>query len=215
MRKISILRNTKNKGFTLLELLTVIAVIAVLTAILFPMVSRAMASAQRAKASSNLRQICLAYVSYGHEGGTLRSIRAETPNQWAAQLARYTGLNEASLYFVDGDPALEGINQPSSILASPNDTASFEETGFAQAPWLTPSHQVSIHKLLHPRPPSHGHVDYALTEHGAPTHLIKAEAVLLDFLMDILNGIVRSLIQKTLKEGYLWLMEQKSPRPTF
>jgi len=131
MRKTSI---PKNAGFTLLELLTVIAVIAVLTAILFPMVSRAMASAQRAKASSNLRQICLAYISYSHEGGTLRSIRANTPNQWAAQLARYTGLNEASLYFVDGDPALEGIKQPSSILADLNDTASFEQTGFSQAP---------------------------------------------------------------------------------
>lgn len=123
-----------NKGFTLLELLTVIAIIAVLTAILFPMVSRAMASAQRAKASSNLRQICLAYVSYSHEGGTLRSIRANTPNEWAAQLARHTGLNEASLYFVDADPALEGVTQPSSILADLNDTNSIEQTGFAQAP---------------------------------------------------------------------------------
>jgi prepilin-type N-terminal cleavage/methylation domain-containing protein len=121
-------------AFTLIELLTTIAIIAVLTAIISPMVSRAMASAQRAKASSNLRQICLAYISYSQENGLLRSIYAETPHEWAAQLARHTGLNEASLYFIENDPAIEGITLPASILADINDTASFDVTGFSKAP---------------------------------------------------------------------------------
>ncbi len=133
-RERSHLRQKWTFGFTLVELLTVIAIIGVLTAILFPMISRSMASAQRAKASSNLRQICLAYISYSQEGGRLRSIHADTPNAWAAQLARMTGLNEASIYFVEGDPALEGVSLPSSILANPNNTASIDASGFSHAP---------------------------------------------------------------------------------
>lgn len=44
-------------AFTLIELLTVIAVIGVLTAILIPAIGATRQSAQKAKCASNLRQI--------------------------------------------------------------------------------------------------------------------------------------------------------------
>lgn len=59
--------NTQKKAFTLIELLTVIAVIAVLSAILIPAVGRARESANQSKCVSNLRQIGVAVQSYAND----------------------------------------------------------------------------------------------------------------------------------------------------
>lgn len=52
------------QGFTLIELLTVVAIIAVLAAILFPVFSRARASARHSSCLSNLRQLSLGLRMY-------------------------------------------------------------------------------------------------------------------------------------------------------
>jgi prepilin-type N-terminal cleavage/methylation domain-containing protein/prepilin-type processing-associated H-X9-DG protein len=54
-------------GFTLLELLIVIAIICLLAAILFPVFSRARESARKASCLSNLKQISLALVMYSQD----------------------------------------------------------------------------------------------------------------------------------------------------
>lgn len=51
-------------GFTLIEMLVVIAIIAVLAGILFPVVSRALESGRRTTCSSNLRQLGVAARAY-------------------------------------------------------------------------------------------------------------------------------------------------------
>jgi prepilin-type N-terminal cleavage/methylation domain-containing protein/prepilin-type processing-associated H-X9-DG protein len=51
-------------GFTLIEILVVVAIIAVLAAIAFPVASRAVESAQASKCLSNLRQMHTAVASY-------------------------------------------------------------------------------------------------------------------------------------------------------
>lgn len=53
-----------NRAFTLIELLVVIAIIAILAAILFPVFAQAKASAKKAAAISNTKQIMLAALMY-------------------------------------------------------------------------------------------------------------------------------------------------------
>lgn len=53
-------------AFTLVELLTVIAKIGILAALLIPTVGSVLGSATRTQAASNIRQIALAYVAYAN-----------------------------------------------------------------------------------------------------------------------------------------------------
>lgn len=56
--------NVENRGFTLIELLVTIAIIALLTAILFPVFARAREQARKASCQSNLKQLGLAVAMY-------------------------------------------------------------------------------------------------------------------------------------------------------
>lgn len=61
----------RQAGFTLVELLVVIGIIAVLISILLPALSKATASARRLQCLSNLRQIGVAFSSYEAENNSM------------------------------------------------------------------------------------------------------------------------------------------------
>ena len=108
-----------NRGCSLLEVLTVISIIGVLTAILIPVVGNAMDRARKATVSSNLRQIAIAYYTYANSDGKSRVINKPTLHGWAAVLAEKGGINDPEIWIVKEDPLVQKAGKLPKYIASP------------------------------------------------------------------------------------------------
>ncbi len=113
---------SRPRAFTLVELLAVVAVIAILSALLVPAVGFMMEGARKSAAQSNLRQIAMAYSAYSSQTGQPRSISADTIYNWALTLAREINLNEAGLFILSEDPlVIQNADTPPQSVAFPID----------------------------------------------------------------------------------------------
>ena len=138
-----------NSAFTLIELLTVIAIIGILAGILIPAVGTVRQKASQTKSSSNMRQIALAYNNYSTSGGRTRVIgegtySTSTPtvaadmNEWALVLAQGAGLVDAAIYLIDGDPAHSAVPELPKLVGSRISDGSFEPN----ADWISSDEEI-------------------------------------------------------------------------
>jgi prepilin-type N-terminal cleavage/methylation domain-containing protein/prepilin-type processing-associated H-X9-DG protein len=113
---------TKRAGFTLVELLVVIGLIALLMAILLPAVQSAREAARRIQCASNLRQLGLAIHTYenGYSALPPSIVLAGAGNTpwWVGGW----GVNARILPFIEQAPLYDAINWSLSLSSPPNTT---------------------------------------------------------------------------------------------
>ena len=85
-------------GFTLIEILVVIAIIGLLVALLMPAIQAAREAARRAQCSNNLKQIGLAVQNYEGVYKRLPSARTGSPHLWSAQAQILPYLEGGNVY---------------------------------------------------------------------------------------------------------------------
>ena len=110
------MRIDTNRGFTLVELLVVIAIIAILIALLLPAVQAARDAARRTQNSNNLKQIELALQSYEDIWGAYPVLRFEGNAysvSWSFRLLPY--LEQQAMFDSHNHrrPAYDPVNSPS------------------------------------------------------------------------------------------------------
>lgn len=105
------------RAFTLLDLLIVIAVITIMSAILLPVFSRAREKARRATCQSNLKQLGVAIAQYMQDYDEMFPCGARQPpsagvgNGWAGQILPYT--SSTQLFRCLDEAGRPGVAAPS------------------------------------------------------------------------------------------------------
>lgn len=123
------MRPGKNSGFTLVELLVTIAIMAILVAVSFPIYTTAIQHAHCAACATNMRSLSLAFLSYSYEhDGTLPGRTTGSTDKWPTILLPYCG-GDTSVYVDPGDPVAVQV-PPTNLVSNSGNNSSFFFNGF-------------------------------------------------------------------------------------
>jgi prepilin-type N-terminal cleavage/methylation domain-containing protein len=126
---------TENAGFTLVELLVVVAIIALLAALLVPSFSGFARMTNRTKCANNLKRVGEAATMFTGSGSGGREVRL-IPQQWATQLAAFVG-DGGAFVCPEGENEFETPESlPLSELACVNVTTTGMDLEFVEGPYV-------------------------------------------------------------------------------
>ncbi len=114
--------NKDGRAFTLVELLTVIAIIAILAALLLPVLSRSKTTAQGVQCTSNHRQLVLAWSMYCHDNNDQIPI---LENWVAGNMSDASDATNASLMVAPQKSVLARYVPVAGIYKCPGDKSNF------------------------------------------------------------------------------------------
>ncbi|MFT3788120.1 MAG: type II secretion system protein [Tepidisphaeraceae bacterium] len=125
-------------GFTLVELLVVIGVIALLISILVPALSQARQAGLRTKCLSNLRQLAIAQSAYASANRNLLFYAGDGTEQgsWIGVLQPFAGGKLVRVCPVDASPHFSEQRLPGSTAANPK----YRTTSYVINNYVSPTH---------------------------------------------------------------------------
>ena len=133
----------RRRGFTLVELLVVIGIIAALIAMLLPVLNDARRHGERVQCASNLRQIAIAFISYCNDNhgwfpGSGVSPNTALPSDWL-HWRPGDNLNNSAVARYLGRPLNPAILRcPADDWAAHRKTLAAANTGFSMQAYVYP-----------------------------------------------------------------------------
>lgn len=109
------MKRIQNQAFTLIELLSVVAIIAILATVLVPTAGHMMEKARRTKAANNLRQVAIAYASTQIDD-SFNTVQTKSYHTFIRKLSEQTHLNDPRIWIQSDDPKV--IKRQETIPAS-------------------------------------------------------------------------------------------------